>query len=291
MRVLAVLVAVLSASGVTFAWGQTESGRGTNSDAGAVGQVVLDQPAAPSRPRVVLLKFALMEFDLPRNEAAENLEWAQQLAILRGCELRDLRAEPLPAFVIEIWSVAEAQKMLATIRKGGKGRMLAEPTLATVSGREAQLHSGGEIPVLIPQESGPAKVEYRPLGIRITATPVYEEPQFRVQLRVLFNQLVGRKLSDPPMPIISSRMIDSPVELREGQAVSVASVQASTESSPAKVWMVVMTPSVEPVPELQAPPHSAGNVDLRELHEEVKLLRADVNRFIELLDKRLPQAD
>ncbi|MBI2481920.1 MAG: pilus assembly protein N-terminal domain-containing protein, partial [Planctomycetia bacterium] len=51
-------------------------------------------------------------------------------------------------------------------------KVLAEPTLVTVSGRPASFSSGGEFPIIVPQSLGTVSVEYRQFGTRVDFVPI-----------------------------------------------------------------------------------------------------------------------
>ena len=51
-------------------------------------------------------------------------------------------------------------------------KVLAEPTLTTVSGRPAAFNAGGEFPILIPQGLGTVAVEYKRFGTRVDFVPI-----------------------------------------------------------------------------------------------------------------------
>ena len=56
---------------------------------------------------------------------------------------------------------------IEALRKHELVKVLAEPSLVTVSGRPATFQSGGEFPIIVPQSLGTQTVEYRQLGTRL----------------------------------------------------------------------------------------------------------------------------
>ena len=50
---------------------------------------------------------------------------------------------------------------LEALRENNLAKILAEPTLVTVSGRPASFNSGGEFPILVPQSLGTIAIEYK----------------------------------------------------------------------------------------------------------------------------------
>jgi len=51
-------------------------------------------------------------------------------------------------------------------------KVLAEPTLVTVSGRPASFNSGGEFPIPIPQGLGTTSIQFREFGTRVDFVPI-----------------------------------------------------------------------------------------------------------------------
>ena len=58
-------------------------------------------------------------------------------------------------------------ELIEALRKHELVKVLAEPSLVTVSGRPATFQSGGEFPITVPQSLGTQTVEYRQFGTRL----------------------------------------------------------------------------------------------------------------------------
>jgi Flp pilus assembly secretin CpaC len=65
----------------------------------------------------------------------------------------------------------------------GVAKLIAEPTLTTVSGRPAAFHVGNEFPILIPGGDNTVAVEYRQTGTRVDMVPIVTG-KHRLQLEV-----------------------------------------------------------------------------------------------------------
>ena len=61
---------------------------------------------------------------------------------------------------------------LEALRENALAKVLAEPTLVTVSGRSASFNSGGEFPILVPQSLGTIAIEYKQFGTRVDFVPI-----------------------------------------------------------------------------------------------------------------------
>ncbi|MCA9052921.1 MAG: pilus assembly protein N-terminal domain-containing protein [Planctomycetaceae bacterium] len=100
-------------------------------------------------------------------------------------------------------------------------KILAEPTVTTTSGRPAELHSGGEFPILVPQGVGTATIQFRQFGIRLEAVPIVLG-NGRVQLDISaevserdFSNSVD--VSGTRVPGLTSRDVNTRVEMSFGE--------------------------------------------------------------------------
>jgi pilus assembly protein CpaC len=108
-------------------------------------------------------------------------------------------------------------------------QILAEPNLTTINGREASFLAGGEFPVPILQGGGNAgavTVQFREYGIRLNFNPtitangtikMYIKPE--VSTIDLSNAV---SLSGFTIPALSTRRMETNVELKEGQSFLIA---------------------------------------------------------------------
>jgi Flp pilus assembly secretin CpaC len=65
---------------------------------------------------------------------------------------------------------APVQQLLETLRKDNLAKVLAEPTLVTLSGRTAVFHAGSELSIPKPQPDGSTAIEHR-YGTEVELTP------------------------------------------------------------------------------------------------------------------------
>ncbi|WP_419534912.1 type II and III secretion system protein family protein [Endozoicomonas sp.] len=115
----------------------------------------------------------------------------------------------------------------------GTARILAEPTLTTLSGEDASFISGGEFPVPVPQEGNSVTVEFKEYGIGLNFLPVVMDSG-RINLRLNLNVsemnsaqsvVIGggeEGQSTFVIPYLSKRSARSTVELMDGQTIGVA---------------------------------------------------------------------
>lgn len=118
---------------------------------------------------------------------------------------------------------------IQALRQEGLIEILAEPNIITTSGKEAKFLVGGEFPVPVIQGSGAAgsvTVQFREFGIRITFLPELT-PSGSIKMRV--NPEVSAldfanavTLSGFLIPALSTRRVDTDVELMPGQSFAIA---------------------------------------------------------------------
>ena len=57
-------------------------------------------------------------------------------------------------------------------RNKGLAKILAEPTLTTLTGQKARFLSGGEFPIPVPQGVDGITIEFKEFGVGLTFVPV-----------------------------------------------------------------------------------------------------------------------
>ncbi|HEX8912015.1 MAG TPA: type II and III secretion system protein family protein, partial [Humisphaera sp.] len=119
--------------------------------------------------------------------------------------------------------------LVSALRNNNLLRVLAEPNLSTVSGKEAKFLAGGEFPIPIPQPGGTGStitVEYKQFGIQLTFVPVVlGDGKIRLQGTAEVSDLDYSRsvtLSGFVIPSLTKRTVTTTVELQEGQTLAVA---------------------------------------------------------------------
>ena len=115
----------------------------------------------------------------------------------------------------------------------GLAKILAEPTLTTLSGEPASFLSGGEFPVPVWSKDGPA-IKFKEFGIAVKAMPlVMDTGRIKLSLNISVSELTeaaGVIVSAPTtvtntfksIPSLSTRSASSTVELLDGQTIGIA---------------------------------------------------------------------
>jgi pilus assembly protein CpaC len=116
-------------------------------------------------------------------------------------------------------------------------RTLAEPNLTVMSGSQASFLAGGEFPYPVPQSGGAGggattiTIEYKQYGVRLNFTPVVLG-NGRIKLHVApevsdLDYTHSVTLEGFTVPGLTSRTMESTVELSEGQTLSLAGLMDS----------------------------------------------------------------
>jgi pilus assembly protein CpaC len=109
--------------------------------------------------------------------------------------------------------------------------ILAEPNLLTESGKEASFVSGGEFPFPVVQGGGAGTVptvtiQFREFGVRLYFTPILtSEGNIHLKVRPEVSSLDysnALTFSGYTIPALSTRRVESEMELRDGQSFAIA---------------------------------------------------------------------
>jgi pilus assembly protein CpaC len=116
-------------------------------------------------------------------------------------------------------------------------QILAEPNLVTESGKEASFLAGGEFPYPVPQVSAGGAgstitIQFKEFGVRLTFTPVYTADGL-IHLKVKpevssLDYTNAVTLQGFLIPAISTRRVESDMELRDGQSFAIAGLMDNT---------------------------------------------------------------
>jgi len=114
-------------------------------------------------------------------------------------------------------------------------KVLAEPTLTTISGRPASFNVGGEFPILIPGGLGTTTVEFKEFGTRVDFVPiVLGNGKLRLEVRPSVSEIDPARsvtIDDITVPGLRTRWVDTAVEMESGQTLALAGlIQERTEA-------------------------------------------------------------
>jgi pilus assembly protein CpaC len=120
--------------------------------------------------------------------------------------------------------------LIDALKEEGLLKVLAEPTLITLSGKTANFLAGGEFPIPVPQSVAAGgttiTIEYKPFGVGLNFTPT-------VLSNKKINMVVAPEVSDLDfsnaltasgfvVPSITTRRVSTVIELADGQSFAIA---------------------------------------------------------------------
>jgi pilus assembly protein CpaC len=114
----------------------------------------------------------------------------------------------------------------------GLAKILAEPTLTTLTGQEAKFLSGGEFPIPVPQGNDSVTIEFKEFGVGLSFLPVVlASGAINLTINVTVSELVPTDsvvLNTPDtlsrfiVPALTKRSASTTVELKDGQTIGIA---------------------------------------------------------------------
>jgi pilus assembly protein CpaC len=147
-----------------------------------------------------------------------------------GYNLAKLQGKPMtsPDGTVLGFSMAgdrdgDAAQFLDSLRKDNLAKVLAEPTLVTVSGRNATFISGGKMLLPQPKKDGSTPLEWRQYGTQVQLTPrVLSDHRIRLSCQLELSNLdnvhsvhVGKET----YPGLDTIRVETSGEFRDGQSV------------------------------------------------------------------------
>jgi pilus assembly protein CpaC len=125
-----------------------------------------------------------------------------------------------------------ANVVLDAYQTRGLAKILAEPTLTTLSGQDAQFLSGGSFPIPVSQDNGQISIEFKDFGVKLSFTPLVLDPKrINLKLNVSVSELANsNSVALQPVgtsavftiPSLTERRALSTVELSDGQTIGIA---------------------------------------------------------------------
>ena len=119
---------------------------------------------------------------------------------------------------------------LALLEESGLAKVLAEPTLVTLSGQEARFLAGGEIPVPLSSALGQVSVAWKKFGIQLAFTPtVLDEGTINLKLAAEVSDIdptSGIQAAGIFIPGLVSRQAEATLRMGDGQSFAVAGLMS-----------------------------------------------------------------
>lgn len=121
---------------------------------------------------------------------------------------------------------------LDAAKQKGLAKILADPTLTTLSGQEAKFLSGGEFPIPVPQGVNGVTIEFKEFGVGLRFVPVVlGSGEINLKLNISVSEVsdannvaltANGTTSTFLVPSLTKRSASSAVELIDGQTISIA---------------------------------------------------------------------
>lgn len=120
---------------------------------------------------------------------------------------------------------------LDAAREDGLARILAEPTLTTLTGEEARFLAGGEFPVPVARHDSEVTVMFKEFGIGLTFLPlVLDSGTIHLQVDINVSELSHDNSLQIPIfgsesffiPSLTKRSVSTTVELGSGETIGIA---------------------------------------------------------------------
>lgn len=132
---------------------------------------------------------------------------------------------------------------LDAAKEKGLAKILAEPTLTTLTGQEASFLSGGEFPIPVPQGTNGVAIQFKNFGVGLKVVPVVlGGGRINVRIDVSVSELStassvlvtpGQSNSTFVIPSLTTRSASGTVELADGQTIGLAGLIADNMRSSA----------------------------------------------------------
>lgn len=132
----------------------------------------------------------------------------------------------------------DVSAFIDALKEDGLTKVLAEPTLVTLSGQNASFLAGGEFPVPVPQDNN-VTIEFRSFGVALNFTPtVLSADKISIQVAPEVSELDFSNavtVAGLRIPAIAIRRASTVIELGDGQSFAIAGLlQESVRETVAK---------------------------------------------------------
>lgn len=182
---------------------------------------VLLQLTAVKEPTLTMLELSVRIFEVKRSYTQHlGVRWPQQLA---GPVINSSAAQAV-RFPVDFTASLEL------LVRDGHARLLAEPTLSTYSGGEAEFLVGGEFPIPQVLAQGVQDVTFREYGIVLKIAPILSENNsIKTNLTAEISS-IDPALAVNGVPGILSRRVSSMIEVKLGESLALSGLLSHEQS-------------------------------------------------------------
>jgi type II secretory pathway component GspD/PulD (secretin) len=125
----------------------------------------------------------------------------------------------------------QAEVALSAIAGDGKSRVLADPRIRVMSGRQAQFASETQVPILSKNSDGEVNTEWKNVGINLQILPVVlNDGTIHLKAAPRASSITGeKKLGDVVAPVISERKAETEVLMQPGETMVIGGLMNDKE--------------------------------------------------------------
>ncbi len=139
-------------------------------------------------------------------------------------------SDPINAVLRFVTKGTTSTVLIDALKEQGLLKVLAEPTLITLSGKPANFLAGGEFPIPVPQSVGAGGVvvtiEYKPFGVGLHFTPtVLSNKKISMEVAPEVSDLDfsnATTIAGLVVPALTTRRVSTTIELADGQSFAIA---------------------------------------------------------------------
>jgi pilus assembly protein CpaC len=129
------------------------------------------------------------------------------------------------------------------LKGNGLIKILAEPTLISLSGQTASFLAGGEFPIPEIDDEGNVGVKYKSFGVELAFTPtVLSNNKISMKVMPAVSELdftIATTIAGARVPGLSTRTVSTIVELGDGQSFAIAGLLKETASEDVSKYPVL----------------------------------------------------
>jgi pilus assembly protein CpaC len=137
-----------------------------------------------------------------------------------------LTAQSTGQQTIGVVSTGNFFMVLDFLQQNQVSKILADPTLVTLSGRPASFLVGGQLPILVPSGLGQTTIEYKDFGTQVDFVPiVLGNGRIRLEVRPRLSEIDDSRsvtVNGFTVPALKVRQVDTGVEMTAGQTLALA---------------------------------------------------------------------
>ncbi|MGE5584345.1 MAG: BON domain-containing protein [Bacillota bacterium] len=141
---------------------------------------------------------------------------------------------PYGSPVAEIWRLSPIRAVLDALVNEDRAKVLAAPSLLTLSGKQADFLVGGEIPVYVGQTDGKIAFEWRPYGIKLKMLPTVDtRGRIVIDVEPEVSSLDWNNaldVGDAVIPALKVRRASTHLVVTDGATIAIGGLLQSTEA-------------------------------------------------------------